>query len=104
MLQHGQTPLEGVDADRPIIRDDGGDLVKSFTATPTGKTGVYHADVVFPSEGTWSYQVYDGFGVRRRQTHTFKPVVIGGGDSGFPSWLLALASRRSRSHWRPRRS
>ena len=60
MLQHGQTPLAGV---TPVvrIRDGGGKVVKSFTATPTGKTGVYHAVVSSPSEGTYSYEVYDGF-------------------------------------------
>ena len=66
VLQHGQTPLAGV---TPIVRvrDDGGKVVKSFTATPTGKTGVYHAVVRFPAEGSYSYEVYDGFThVRRR--------------------------------------
>ena len=60
VLQHGQTPLAGV---TPVvrIRDDGGTVVKSFTATPTGKTGVYHAVVRFPDEGSYSYEVYDGF-------------------------------------------
>ena len=91
VLQHGQTPLAGV---TPIvrIRDDGGNVVKSFTATPTGKTGVYHATVRFPAEGSYSYEVYDGFtqygGAR---THTFKPVVIGATDDGLPYWWLALA-------------
>ena len=48
VLQHGETPLAGV---VPIvrIRDGGGKVVKSFTATPTGKTGVYHAVVKFPA-------------------------------------------------------
>jgi hypothetical protein len=91
VLQHGQTPLAGV---TPIvrIRDDGGKVVDTFTATPTGKTGVYHADVTFPGEGTYSYEVYDGFttygGAR---THTFKPVAIGAGDDGLPYGWLALA-------------
>jgi hypothetical protein len=91
VLQHGQTPLAGV---TPIvrIRDDGGKVVRSFTAAPTGKTGVYHAVVTFPGEGTYSYEVYDGFtqygGAR---THTFKPVAIGGADGGFPYGLLTLA-------------
>ncbi len=91
VLQHGQTPLAGV---TPIvrIRDDGGKVVKSFTATPTGKTGVYHAVVKFPGEGTYSYEVYDGFTqYGGAQTHTFKQVVIGGADGGFPYGLLALA-------------
>ena len=91
VLQHGQTPLAGV---TPIvrIRDDGGNVVRSFTATPTGETGVYHAVVTFPGEGTYSYEVYDGFGTYGgARTHTFKPVAIGGADGGFPYGLLALA-------------
>ena len=91
VLQHGQTPLGGV---TPIVRvrDDGGKVVDTFTATPTGKTGVYHAVVRFPTKGTYSYEVYDGFttygGAR---THTFKPIAIGAGDGGFPVGWLALA-------------
>jgi hypothetical protein len=91
VLQHGQTPLAGV---TPVvrIRDDGGKVVRSFTATPTGKTGVYHAVVTFPGEGTFSYEVYDGFGTYGgARTHTFKPVAIGGADGRFPYGLLALA-------------
>lgn len=90
VLQHGQTPLAGV---TPIvrIRDDGGKVVKSFTATPTGTTGVYHAEVTFPGEGTYSYEVYDGFGTYGgARTHTFKPVAIGAGDGGGPyGWIAA---------------
>lgn len=91
VLQHGQTPLAGV---TPVVRvrDDGGTVVKSFTATPTGKTGVYHANVTFPGEGSYSYEVYDGFtqygGAR---THTFKPVAIGAAGGGFPYGWLVLA-------------
>ena len=89
VLQHGETPLAGV---TPIvrIRDGGGNVVKSFTATPTGTTGVYHAEVTFPGEGTYSYEVYDGFGTYGgARTHTFKPVTIGAGG-GFPyGWLAA---------------
>ena len=91
VLQHGITPLGGV---TPIvrIRDEGGKVVDTFTAAPTARTGVYHADVRFPDEGTYSYEVYDGFttygGAR---THTFKPVAIGPGDRGLPYGWLALA-------------
>src|SRR5687768_9969770 len=91
VLQHGQTPLAGV---TPIvrIRDDGGKLVKSFTAKPTGTTGVYHAVVTFPGEGTYSYEVYDGFGAYSgAQTHTFKPVQISAPGDSFPYLPLALA-------------
>jgi hypothetical protein len=91
VLQHGRTPLAGV---TPIvrIRNDGGKLVKSFAAKPTGKTGVYHAVVEFPGEGTYSYEVYDGFvtygGAR---THTFKPVQIGADSIPYLPLGLALA-------------
>jgi hypothetical protein len=91
VLQHGQTPLAGV---TPIvrIRNDGGKLVKSFTAKPTGKTGVYHAVVRFPGEGTYSFEVYDGFGTYGgAQTHTFKPVQIGAAGDSFPYLPIGLA-------------
>ena len=91
VLQHGQTPLAGV---TPIvrIRDGGGKVVAKFTATPTGKTGVYHAVVRFPGEGTYSYEVYDGFGTYGgAQTHTFKPVEIGAPGDSFPYLPLGLA-------------
>jgi hypothetical protein len=49
----------------------------TFKARPTKRVGVYRARVVFPSAGTWRYEVYDGFteygGAR---THTFKAVRI----------------------------
>jgi len=91
VLQHGRTPLAGV---TPIvrIRDDGGNVVKTFTAAPTGTTGVYHATVRFPAEGSYSYEVYDGFiQYGGAQTHTFKPVVIGAPDDSLPYGWLALA-------------
>jgi hypothetical protein len=91
VLQHGKTPLAGV---TPIlrIRDDGGNVVKSFTAAPTGTTGVYHATVRFPAEGSYSYEVYDGFTqYGGAQTHTFKPVAIGAADDGLPYGWLAVA-------------
>jgi hypothetical protein len=73
ILQHGRTPLEGVEPS--VIVTGGGDR-EVFPAEPTGKPGVYRAEVVFPGEGTWRYAVDDGF----TQTHTFPPVTIGSGD------------------------
>ena len=95
VLQHGRTPLEGVEP-RVIVTGDGEREV--FPAEPTGKPGVYRAEVVFPAEGTWRYAVDDGF----TQTHTFPPVSIGSGDGtaaaaaaqpddGGPDIALALA-------------
>ncbi len=50
---------------------------KTFRAKWMSNLGVYRARVVFPSAGTWRYEVWDGFvqygGAR---THTFAPVKI----------------------------
>jgi len=92
VLQHGKTPLAGV---TPIvrIRDDGGNVVKSFTAKPTGTTGVYHAVVRFPGTGAFAYEVYDGFVTYGgAQTHTFKPVQIGAPADSFPYLTLGIAA------------
>jgi hypothetical protein len=92
VLQHGRTPLAGV---TPVvrIRGDGGQVVKTFTATPTGKTGVYHAVVRFPGSGTFAYEVYDGFVTYGgAQTHTFKPVQIGAPGGSFPYLPLGIAA------------
>ena len=91
VLQHGETPLAGV---TPIvrIRDGGGNVVQTFTATPTDRTGVYHAVVRFPGEGTYSYEVFDGFVTYGgAKTHTFKPVQIGAPADSFPYLPLGLA-------------
>jgi hypothetical protein len=108
ILQHGRTPLDGLSPAITIQQDDG--APHTFAATPAGKPGVYGATVEFPSDGTWTYTIDDGFS----QTHTFKPVTVigvGGADGSFP-WasttiavaaglalaaLLALLVRR----WRP---
>ena len=50
---------------------------KTFRAKWNDRLGVYRARIVFPSAGTWRYEVFDGFieygGAR---THTFAPVRI----------------------------
>ena len=50
---------------------------KIFRARWNDRLGVYRARVVFPTAGTWRYEVWDGFieygGAR---THTFAPVRI----------------------------
>jgi hypothetical protein len=49
----------------------------TFRARPTSRIGVYRARVVFPSAGTWRYEVFDAFteygGAR---THKFAQVKI----------------------------
>lgn len=104
ILQHGVTPLVGVS---PVVRISKGGETHDFPAAPTGKPGVYLAKVKFPSEGSWTYQVDDGFS----QTHSFAAVQVGpGSGDGFsiPDWtwglvaafggllVLFLVARRSR--------
>jgi len=92
-------------ADPPVvtIRSSAGEETR-FPAEPLGtEPGTYTATVVFPDEGTWSYEVYDSATGR---TYEYDPVVIeapaiaptagGSGDSkpvsaavsddGFPLW------------------
>jgi hypothetical protein len=87
ILQHGVTPLVGVS---PVVKISKGGETHDFPAAPTGEAGVYLAKVKFPSEGSWTYQVDDGFG----RTHSFAAVQIGSGSGdGFsiPGWRWALA-------------
>ena len=94
VLQHGQTPLAGAHPTLTIRNLDSG-VTKTFKATPTEQVGVYAVKVVFPTAGDWAYEVYDGFTeYGGAQTHTFKPVTIGGGsgsaaDDGTPiAWTI----------------
>jgi hypothetical protein len=95
ILQHGVTPLEGVEP-RVIVSKAGEFGRRAFPARATSEPGVYRANVVFASAGTWTYAVDDGFMGER----TYPPVSIGrsgeariaaglGGDG--PDYLLALA-------------
>ena len=72
VLQHGKTPLEGV---QPTLTIRSGDATKTFDATPTKQPGVYAVSVTFPSAGAWTYEVNDGF--ITGQPHTFPAVQIG---------------------------
>jgi hypothetical protein len=72
VLQHGVTPLEGVQP-RVIVQREGGGNARAFAARTTGEPGVYRASVVFASAGTWTYKVDDDFSAE----HSFPAVVIG---------------------------
>lgn len=89
ILQHGQTPLVGVQPAVIITNRDSG-FTRRYAANPTDTPGVYLAEVRFPEAGTWHYQVDDGFG----QTHSFAPVQIGPGSGGggfvIPEWTFGL--------------
>jgi hypothetical protein len=87
VLQHGKTPLEGIAPVLTISNTDG--ETHSFTGTPAGEPGVYRVDVVFPSTGTWSYEVWDGFS----RTHTYTPVeIVVPGAFPWLTLLLGVAS------------
>jgi hypothetical protein len=86
VLQHGRTPLDGLKPTLTIRKSvprttsavaKGRPTIRTFAARPTGRPGVYRARVVFPSAGTWRYEVYDGF-VRYggAKKHTYSPVRI----------------------------
>ena len=92
ILQHGQTPLAGLSPTVTIRNATTGE-VKTFRARPTGKIGSYRAEVVFPSGGTWRYEVYDGFTeYGGAKTHKFAAVEIAGGGgaggSSSPAWTI----------------
>jgi hypothetical protein len=72
VLQHGRTPLEGVEP-RVLVRAAEGGAEETFAASPTERPGVYRARVVFPSAGEWAYSVDDGFS----QVHELGSVRIG---------------------------
>jgi YtkA-like len=100
ILQHGVTPLEGVKP-RVIVWKHGEAGRRAVPARVTSEPGVYRADVVFTSAGTWTYAVDDGFTGERM----YPPVSIGrpgqeriaasaglggaGGDG--PDYVLALS-------------
>jgi hypothetical protein len=72
VLQHGVTPLEGVQP-KILVQREGSAEVKAFRARATGEPGIYRATVVFASAGTWTYTVDDDFSAK----HSFPAVRIG---------------------------
>lgn len=92
ILQHGVTPMADLN---PTVTIRNGDQTEMFRARPVpGETGVYRAEVIFPTAGTWDYEINDDF----TQVHQYAPVQIddaatsagaASDDNGSP-WLLAL--------------
>ncbi|HET8653673.1 MAG TPA: FixH family protein [Gaiellaceae bacterium] len=89
ILQHGITPLAGV-SPTVTIRNKATGAAETFAAKATDEPGVYLAKVVFPSQGTWTYEVHDGFThYGGQKTHTFGAVSIGaGGGDGMPFFAI----------------
>jgi hypothetical protein len=90
ILQHGRTPLPDAKTARPTLTIRNGETgaARTFTALPTKDPTVFAASVVFPSAGSWRYEVFDGFTSWQgepapcAQTHTFSAVAVGGGTAG----------------------
>lgn len=81
ILQHGQTPLVGISPTISLVGKGG--KRETFQTKPTDEPGVYVAKVKFPAAGSWTYEVYDGFGeYGGAQTHTFGAISVGAGSSG----------------------
>ena len=72
--QHGVTPLAGLTPAIRIRHVTSG-REESFAAAETDETGVYRADVVFPSGGDWRVVVESGFW-GEGGTVTYGPVAI----------------------------
>lgn len=90
ILQHGRTPLTGVEPSVTITNTDSGER-RSFRALPTDEPGVYEASVYVPTAGDWRYEVDDGFAGR----HTFAPFEVAGapgrGSRFTPVAVVAVA-------------
>jgi hypothetical protein len=90
VLQHGVRPLPNADVARPtltILNAETG-AERTFVARSTKDPAVFVANVVFPTAGSWSYEVFDDFTseggepVPCAQTHTFSAVNVGGPAAG----------------------
>ena len=71
VLQAGDRPSIGKSPTLRIENADGD--AKTFASQPTGQPGRYRFHVVFPSAGTWRYDVHDRVSGR---TYTFPAVAI----------------------------
>jgi YtkA-like protein len=83
VLQHGQTPMADA-TPSVIIANAATGEERTFPATLSDpEDGVYVASVVFPTAGSWSVAVNDGFPVAEcAQTHTFGAHTIAAPASG----------------------
>jgi hypothetical protein len=92
VLQHGlaSQPVDGL---KPTLTIRKGNKARTFAGLPTGRAGQYRARVVFPSGGTWSYAVYDGFTwYGNPQTHKVGTIRVDAAASGgFPTWPVVTS-------------
>jgi YtkA-like len=84
VLRHGVTPTDGAKPSVTIVDTDSPES-STFPASPAEETGVYEAAVVFPTPGTWKFEIDNGLaatGAGVSQTTRFDPVTIGAPDGG----------------------
>jgi hypothetical protein len=75
VLQHGRTPMSDAKPEVRIRKLNGKLIV--FKTAKTSRVGSYRARVVFPTAGTYTLGVYDGFPVKEcAMVHTFNNVTI----------------------------
>ena len=116
--QHGITPMADVTPSITVISSKGAEHL--FPAHPTGTIGHYVAEVDFPSAGTWSARISDGF--TDATPHRISTLNVGGNTAapaGFPwpqtvmiaflvllfagGWIATSGSLRSRERRAARR-
>jgi len=96
VLRHGVTPTDGA-APTVAIRNKQGDM-ETFAAEPTGETGSYLARVVFPTAGSWTFEIDNGLaatGYGESATTTYAPLTIEAGPGGggsFPAVPLGVVA------------
>jgi hypothetical protein len=82
VLRHGVTPTDGAKPSVSIVHPETSEK-STFEAAPAGETGVYEAAVVFPTAGTWRFEIDNGLaatGDGESATTRFDPVMIGAAD------------------------
>ena len=100
VLQHGLHPVAGAKPSITVRNAQTGEQIE-YPAKATVKKGVYRARVVFPTAGSWIYEVYDGFEkYGGAKTHTFPAADIGNAgaadaarpaaERAFPLWSAGI--------------
>ena len=84
--QHGITPMADVTPSITIVSKSGAE--RTFPARPTAQVGHYLADVRFPSGGTWSARISDGF--TDAVPHGISRLDVGGAPASPFPWAQAI--------------
>lgn len=94
ILQHGKTPVDGLETHITVRNSDTGETV-TFAGQPDGKPGHYVAEVTFPAGGGWSWSVAQGeFAVHElgELTVAAAPEAVATAATGLSVWVLVLGA------------